>query len=249
VRDEYGDVMLVRTTNDIPALGTEWFLTGTIVQSADGLFLAEATRRRVGFDWQDSRTILLIAIGAVLVLLLGLIVWASLRPEAPLTETRDPLNVGTFTSHPPSPGGADFSRLPDLSSDITKTVPLPGGGTVSYDKTRRLLPGMLMLMDGANEHSPIYLYSQDSTDQVEIGRKSPDVSSGIRIDDRTATLSRHQAWIKYLSAEDRFQIRNGTAANPTVLNGQRLAAQEVADLPDESTLSMGAVNFKFVKKA
>jgi hypothetical protein len=254
-RDEYGDLLLVRTTNDLPKVGTELLVTGTVVTREEGadaagqpirtVFIAEAGRGRTGFgiDWQDSRTVLLIAIGSVLLLLLGLIVWASLRPETQAAGLTLPPGEGLSRPVLGDPG----ELPPDLVDQVTKTVPYEGG-VVAYEKTRRMLPGVLTVMDGDRGQSSVPLYSNDGSNEVEIGRKSPDATRGIRIEDRTATLSRHQAWIKYLSGEDRFQIRNGDATNPTVLNGRQLDPHEIAELTDGSMLSMGAIKFRFAKQ-
>ncbi len=83
--------------------------------------------------------------------------------------------------------------------------------------------------------------------EVEIGRESPDVTDGVRIEDKANTLSRRQARLVYSAQTGEFRLVNlaGGDSNPTVINGRRMASNETVLLRNDDILEMGNIRLKF----
>ncbi len=121
--------------------------------------------------------------------------------------------------------------------------------TADY-RTTKILPGKLIMLNdqnGAEETAVIYLTDPSGRGAVEIGRESPDVTSGVRIKDKANTLSRRQARLVYSARSGEFRLVNlaGEDSNPTVINGRRMANQETVPLENDDILQMGAVRLRF----
>jgi hypothetical protein len=122
--------------------------------------------------------------------------------------------------------------------------------TVKVYKTTKVMPATLTVLDGEAETDVIHLYDHTGTGEVELGRESPEANSGIRIKDKTNTVSRRQATIQYLSSSKTFWLTNlaGLTSNPTVLNGRELGENESAELSDGDTVIFGALKARFRTK-
>ncbi len=122
--------------------------------------------------------------------------------------------------------------------------------TVKVYKTTKVLPGKLVVVENKQETDVIHLTDQSGRGEVEIGRDSPDITSGIRIKDRTNTLSRRQARIAYSASSRQFSVVNlaGDASNPTIVNGRQMTENESLALKDGDVLVMGNVEMKFRQK-
>ena len=118
--------------------------------------------------------------------------------------------------------------------------------TVQVYRTQRVLPGRLMVdRDGHKEAIP--LYADPGSWEVSIGRESPGVTVGIRIKDKTNTVSRTQAAIKYDRESEKFTLVNkaGEGSNPTVVNGKRLKEDEQVPLTHDDRVRMGVLEATF----
>ena len=122
--------------------------------------------------------------------------------------------------------------------------------TVKAFKTTKVLPGLLVVLDGTKETDTIHLSDQSGHGEIEIGRDSPDATGGIRIKDKTNTLSRRQAKILYTPASREFKLHNlvGDGGNPTAINGRLMHENEAIVLNDGDRLTMGSVDLLFRHK-
>jgi hypothetical protein len=119
--------------------------------------------------------------------------------------------------------------------------------TVKAFKTSKVLPGRLIVIDNSNETDVIHLSDQSGRGEVEIGRDSPDATGGIRIKDKTNTLSRRQAKLTYDATKREFRLLNliGDSGNPSSINGRLMHEAESVVLSDGDVLTMGNVELKF----
>ena len=122
--------------------------------------------------------------------------------------------------------------------------------TVKVYKTTKVLPGTLVVLENRQETDVIHLSDQSGRGEIEIGRDSPDVTDGIRIKDKTNTVSRRQARLTYSAGERAFNLCNlaGDASNPTVVNGRQMSERESVVLHDGDSLVMGSVEMRFRQK-
>lgn len=207
-----------------------------VQQQAEQQRMAEEARREADANRQRTYLITGIAIAAVVLVAVALLLMRR-RPE--LVVEHAP------TWEPPSPPvGGDTLQEP-LSAPM-------GGGiddykTVKVYKTTKVLPGRLVVMENRKESDIIHLTDQSGRGEIEIGRDSPDVTSGIRIKDRSNTLSRRQARLVYSAPSREFKLVNlaGDHSNPTVVNGRQMEDQESVVLKDGDLLTMGSVEMKF----
>ena len=148
------------------------------------------------------------------------------------------------------------ASLPARSTPIPSTGSAPVASssvddfkTVRVYKTTKVLPGTLVVLETGQETDTIYLSDQSGRDEIEIGRDSPDIAGGIRIKDKTNTLSRRQARILYSTSDKQFKLLNlaGEASNPTMINEREMSGNETVVLNDNDVLRMGNVELKFKK--
>jgi hypothetical protein len=238
LKDRYLDVILVKTTDQLPELKSEYQVTGVAQPDAASKETFILEKQRVAIPQTPpaapppppappSRNYRpLIAIGAVVLVLVGIAIWLMRRQRSTAAPT----------------DGAEASPPPPAAIDDFKTV--------KVYKTTKVLPGTLVVLEGGRETDIIYLSDQSGRGEVEIGRDSPDASGGIRIKDRTNTVSRRQARLVYSANTGVFRVVNLATeqSNPTTVNGKAVAANESVALSDEDTLGMGSMELKFRKR-
>jgi hypothetical protein len=193
---------------------------------------AEATRQRL--------VIALVAVGG-----LALLVGAVLLFRRKSVETTTP--AGNVPGMPPLSPAAP-------SAPLSTAPPAPAAGTTVQDfktvkvfKTTKVWPGRLVVLENKQETDVIPLSDQSGRGEVEIGRDSPDATVGIRIKDKTNTLSRKQARIEYTPDRREFRLVNlaGEGSNPTAFNGRQMKENESVVLKDGDVLLMGSIEMKF----
>jgi len=263
LRDRYGDLILVRSTEAVPDVNTEVTITGVALRDADtqAVYVSESRRgtpppttappatpppaagsptSKPAADAEpppaDNTNLHLLGIGGAVVVLIGIALFLMRRKVAL------------------APAAAS---TPFTAADAYKTVRTgpstegPGSvedyRTVKVYKTTKVLPAKLVAMQGAQETDMIHLYDQTGRGEVEIGRDSPDVHDGIRLKDASNTMSRRQARLVYAAASREFKITNlaGASSNPTVINGRDMKESETAALRDGDMLRLGNLEFRF----
>jgi hypothetical protein len=239
LRDRYLDVIAVKTTDKLPDLKSEYRVTGVAQLDAATreVFILEKSRVAIVPPSAPppppppppANYTLLIAIGAAVVVLIVIAVLLMRRQK--------PTGVPTASAD-----GAAVSLPASAAIDDFKTV--------KVYKTTKVLPGTLVVMEGGKETDIIYLSDQSGRGEIEIGRDSPDAAGGIRIKDRTNTVSRRQARLVYSADTRDFRVVNLATehSNPTTVNGKPLAENEGVLLSDGDTVGMGSLEVKFRKR-
>jgi hypothetical protein len=227
LKDRYLDVIAVKTTGKLPELKSEYRVTGVAQWDAatkEGSILEQpASPAPPPIPPVDHfLRNLLIGIGAAVVVLI-VIAALLMRRQKSADDAAAPL--------PPSAAVDDFK-------------------TVKVYKTTKVLPGTLVVMEGGKETDIIYLSDQSGRGEIEIGRDSPDVAGGIRVKDRTNTVSRRQARLVYSADTRDFRVVNLATeqSNPTTVNGKPLAANESVLLSEGDLVGMGSLEVKFRKR-
>lgn len=167
--------------------------------------------------------------------------WQAPRPVSPLSGP-DPTDLLRPTPSSPAPSPA-LSPAPEVPV-------LEDYKTVKSYKTSKTLPGRLVMLDDKRETDTIFLSDQNGRGEIEIGRDSPDAVGGIRIKDKTNTLSRRQAKLLYDSSRREFKLLNliGDAGNPTTHNDRVMHENEAIVLKEGDVLGMGNVELLFKQK-
>ena len=197
--------------------------------------------RKQNEEASQRQTILLVAIGAALVVLIGVAIFLMRRKPVDVLSPSGPAQVSTSSQAAPdySPhGAAEEHKIQEMVDDFK---------TVKVYKTTKVLPGKLIVLENCQETDIVHLTDQSGRGEIEIGRDSPDISGGIRIKDKTNTLSRRQARLLYSASAREFKLLNlaGDSSNPTIINGRQMTESETAVLKDGDTLSMGSIEMKF----
>ena len=237
LKDRYLDVIAVKTTDKLPELQSKYQVTGVAQLDATTkeVFILEQQRVAIVSPPQPMPPLpkynynLLIVIGAAVLVLIVIAVLLMRRQRS------------AGVSAAPADGAA-VSLPPSTTIDDFKTV--------KVYKTTKVLPGTLVVMEGGKETDIIYLSDQSGRGEIEIGRDSPDAAGGIRIKDRTNTVSRRQARLVYSADTRDFRVVNVATeqSNPTTVNGKPLAANESVLLSDGDTVGMGSLEVKFRKR-
>ena len=152
-----------------------------------------------------------------------------------------PESVPSYKPAPPPIPSAESAPVASPTVDDFKTV--------RVFKTTKVLPGTLVILENGQETDTIYLSDQSGRDAIEIGRDSPDIAGGIRIKDKTNTVSRRQARLLYSTSNKQFKLVNlaPETSNPTMINGRQMPGDETVVLNDNDVLRMGNVELKFRK--
>jgi hypothetical protein len=267
LKDRFGSLLLVRTTNPLPEITSELQVTGIALQDADtsDVYLTETRReiipsedklalererlaneqrekeRRAAEeaaqkrrDQQErTRMIILYAVSGAIIVLVAVGIALTMRRKSAAAPAAQPkkASAAPAAAATPSPSAATIEEF----------------NTVKVYKTTKFLPGKLIIMDKQQETDVIHLSDQTGRGEIEIGRDSPDTTNGIRIKDKSNTLSRRQARLLYSSAVREFKLLNlaGENSNPTVINGRQMAENETAVLKDGDILAMGSLQMKF----
>jgi len=119
--------------------------------------------------------------------------------------------------------------------------------TVKFYRSSKPLPGRFILIEGGRETHTVPLSDQTGKGEVEIGRDSGDIKTGIRIKDPSNTMSRRQARLVYTASTGEFRLVNlaGDQANPTLVNNRAVGLNEVVVLQDGDLVQMGRQEMKF----
>ena len=272
LKDRYGSTIVVRTVNKLPEINSEVLVTGVALVDADSkrFFISETKRKLIssasgdqpeadGGAWKQlpelPSTENLILIGFIAVGLLWVVLRLRRKKAAPTAYSPAP-PPGPSPSYKPAPAPEPVRPYQPAPPPIPSTGSAPVASssvddfkTVRVYKTTKVLPGTLVVLETGQETDTIYLSDQSGRDEIEIGRDSPDIAGGIRIKDKTNTLSRRQARILYSTSDKQFKLLNlaGEASNPTMINEREMSGNETVVLNDNDVLRMGNVELKFKK--
>jgi hypothetical protein len=221
------------------------------MEAEDARRAAEAQAEKNRMETQEKehyRTILFSVLGGAIVILVILGITLTFRrktqPKAlPAVAPGQPLYQPTSTQAS-QVAAANVGQAASISPSVDDYR------TVKVYKTTKVLPGKLVVVENHQESDTIHLTDQTGHGEIEIGRDSPDISSGIRIKDKSNTLSRRQAKLVYASATRDFKLINlaGESSNPTLINGKQMAENESVALKDGDMVTMGNLELKFRQK-
>jgi len=240
LRDRYGSLIQIRTDKSLPDINAHIEVQGVALEDPDfgDIYIQELSRIILDttpppLPPAESKLapILIVVIAVVLIALVGIIIWINKikQPPKPIT---------------------DKAKVEDeyATKKIPRVESVDDYKTVKVYKTVKALPGKLALMIEGIETDVFHLTDSTGRGEVPIGRVSPDVKAGIRIVDKTNTMSRKQAMILY--KDKRFFLLNvaGEDVNPTLINGQEMRKGEEVELKAGDEMEMGNVKLKFLSK-
>jgi FHA domain-containing protein len=137
----------------------------------------------------------------------------------------------------PGSAGSSAPRPPDAPSAqelVSSSAPRDG--------TMLLLPGRLEIVSGNDRMKEVRFVNVPGTDVVTFGRHEGETYTHVRVD--SPTVSRMHATMRY--SDRRWLIRNLSATNPVVLNGEPLPdVGNEQELHDGDRVEMGEVIFRF----
>ena len=253
---EHGASALIRLANQPLPIS----VTGTAIQNPESSEIHHVAAEtepisKHSEQWDKRRRL---ALAGTLMLILFMIAWRGSRPSASpppnrhYVRTPPPIPAALLGDNRPRVG--DRSHLTEYKTrKILPPKPVAVDGRAEEPaeyRTTKILPAKLLVSDdrnGAQETEVIYLTDPSGMGEVEIGRESPDLTDGVRIKDKTNTVSRRQARIVYSAQTREFRLVNlvGKDSNPTAINGRRMTNQETVLLGNDDILQMGTIQLKF----
>jgi hypothetical protein len=257
LKDDYGDVIKVRTSGEKPETNGRYRITGpvgvdtTVVPPE--LFISEESRVdlwKPGTNVKSEKDLggsgvtqlpvgLVAAVVVVLLILAGLLTWTFARRRqadttAVVTATPPPATTGF------GPTGAE--PVPQKVEGHTIKISVPPEGTL------KLLPGRLVVVAGDDTVKEISFYrvKGQSTPEVTFGRVEGPPYTHVQL--KKMTVSSRQAKLTYL--DNQWVLTNFAppTSNPTRHNGGDLAVDGQVKLSDGDKIEMGEVKFEFRAK-
>lgn len=249
-----GTVLPVHTLRTLPRIGRRYAVTGPLSGNArDSLYLVEKARWSVGLAsssngngtraqaGDSTRASILIYVlgGAIVLVMVGLVgVLVYIR-------RRDPSGSSDGSS-PQAGGGYDLATAEASGRVIendTLKMRIPSGDGLSA------LPGRLVVQSGLDDVSEIRFYTTDGEQAAPITFGRTDGSSFDHVQLKTRSVSNWQAKVVYDATEDRCTLVNYAVeyVRPTRVNGRVLEKRESVELRDGDRLSMGDIEFTFMK--
>jgi hypothetical protein len=255
--DRMRDLIWIRTSQDLPAVGRAIGVVGTarydpvrgfVYVEEQERFPISAGEPELGSSPEagpagvvSSRfPAALVWAGALGLALVGLLALKTVGRR--LFRLRGPSgSVGPAIGAQPPPGEVE---------KVVSNEPSQASSGASVGAPGKFWPAEFVVMEGGVECRVIPLSDDSGSGEIEIGRASPEISQGIRIEDDSLLISRRQAKVRFLPDGGIFTLVNlaGVDSNPTVLNGRRLAVNESVPLRDGDEIEMGCLSMRFRTK-
>jgi hypothetical protein len=230
--DSCPNPLTIRTT-DLPPVGRNYSVTGTIIQdpaNANAPLMKEISRQEPGM----SSMIKYILIGAAAVFLILIIilivVLAKPKQKAPAMETIRPMS-------PPSGPAPDLGRTTKIPPSATMPAAAPSGG--GRTQVFVSLGADIVVDKGPDKGKEFTLHKQVTS----IGRPGSR-KNDIELNDDT--VSKEQSSVYYDGSKKEFSIANESMTNPTKVNGQSISGPIVLD--NEAVIEMGRSVLRFRKQ-
>ncbi len=248
LRDRFGSLIQIRTDKKLPEINTKVQVEGVALEDPEfgDIYIQELNTLSFEMgDGKDERSpivskenewipYLIILIIVVLVALVVLIIWMNKVQKEPIKE-------GVKVKEEREAINGEIEE--DLEVENVKEY-----NTVKVYETVKALPGKLAILREGKETDSFHLTDSTGKDEIPIGRESPDIKEGIRIIDKSNTMSRWQAKILYRNKK--FYLLNiaGEEVNPTIVNGKKLEKDEEVELNLSDVMEMGNVKLKLIPK-
>lgn len=235
IRDDYGGVIDVRTSDELPTPGERFEVRGIVTSDpALEIFIDERSRTSLAKDsepapaqqgppwWLWTLIVAIVVVFVVLIVLLIILLVGRKRPGAAVE------------------GPAGAGELPSPSKELKgKTIKLhsPPPGTM------KLLPGYLEVVSGEEKVKEVRFFMPKGQLDYEFtfGRDEGPPYSHIQLEH--GTVSSRQA--KLIYADNAFRLINYSTTNPTKVSDKNLGENESAKLQDGDTIEMGIVKFVY----
>lgn len=246
LRDRFGSNITVRTTSILPDNNTTITVRGTftegIIAGTRTYYISEVSRGSTQSEdlWL---TIALIALGVIILILIIILLIKYFGkspipiPEPKPTPTPEPTPTPTPTPTPRPTPTLNPSTPPIMVDNPTIKI----FGT--HDKTIRILPGRLSILEGIEGQKEIKFLSPPNSrnNEFTFGRNPGRTYSHFQL--KSPTVSREQA--KILISRDTYTLINYSQANPTAVNGEPLGVNDSYQLNSGDVISMGEVSLRF----
>jgi hypothetical protein len=277
LKDSYGDIIMVRTTGAFPTVGERYRVSGpvSIDPEMNRPYISEQRRSQLsgttasdtdsgddqnrdesaGGDGITANTILLMAIGIVVLLLFGLLIYVLYQRQRPQVaaqggsslsaDTPPPTSEGGDSAGDGSPGQASRESGPepeDVVQDETVKMHVPPEGTLKF-------LGSLEVVAGLDDIERIPLHRPPGQDgeeaEITIGRASGPPYKHVELKPRT--VSSKQA--KLIHDGDCKVVNYASKeSNPTRVNGRPMELNESVEIEDGDVLTMGEVELRYSDK-
>ncbi|MEX2282477.1 MAG: FHA domain-containing protein [Gemmatimonadota bacterium] len=144
----------------------------------------------------------------------------------------DPFPIQTDRTFSPQPSAVESNH--DEESGVVRVAKPPEG-------TLQLLPGRFEIVSGTDRKKEIRFVKPPGAAVVTFGRDPGAGHTHIQVD--SPTVSRMHASMRFETG--RWHIKNLSATNPVIVNGQPLPADDEQQLNDSDQVEMGDVIFRF----
>lgn len=260
LRDDWGGVLKIRTSKDLPKINEKYIVTGPIgidlSVTPNEVYLSEEIRKlesEIGTVptgapviseekptiamptkkwWQRTSSLLLLGLIVIgLAIVITFFFAFARKREEP--ETIFEVEKGKALEK-------EEIRIPEpeqvLEGDTVKMAMPPAG-------TLKMLPGRLIVLQGDTKVKEIRFYKTKAEDENEItfGRAAGKPYSHIQL--KEMTVSAKQAKIIY--AGKKFTLINYSKTNPTRVNDIEIEENGMIELKDGDKIQMGEVIFEF----
>jgi len=241
LRDNWGETVLVRTSQELPDFDKRWAVTGVVSVEPNGtMYVSETSRIEVAAEKtpppapapskpaRESLDPVLkyLIIAAVTIFVILVVILVSMMIKR--LKTSEPTVTETFNPAP----------IDDVGKTVVMKKAPPG--------TLKLLPGKFIVLKGEEVHKEIrFQIPKDQTKkEFTFGRQEiPDQNPYGHIQLKEGSVSRLHAKVIY--TPDGVSLVNYSTVNPTTLNTTSLAENETVNLKDGDIITMGAVEFKY----
>lgn len=244
LRDRFASLIQIRTDEELPEINTKIKLDGIALEDPEfgDIYIQELKRFVEKREEEDAPIVskenkwipyLIAIIIVVFVALVVLIIWMNKIQKEPMKEEKR------------EKGREEIKEKVERDLEVEEVAEY---NTVKVYKTVKALPGKLAILREGKETDPFHLTDSTGKGEIPIGRESPDIKEGIRIIDKSNTMSRRQAKILYRNKK--FYLLNiaGEEVNPTIVNGKELEKGEEVELNLGDIMEMGNVKLKLISK-
>lgn len=251
LKDNWGGLILVRTSGTLPQMGTRYSVQGVVTKDAtrNGQpVILEQSRSPIidGVDGGGGNNgggfpmeYVLVFAGIAFILLLAALLWI-LRSRS----------VDTTIPKTPIPGNISLAETPPLqtppaptlvNSRVTESrtikMQTPAAATV------KMLPGYLEVLGDDGDLKEIRLFHPpgDSTPEITFGRAEGRALGHVQL--KPETVSKRQAALAFEDGD--FRLVNYSDVNATRVDNTTLGVNESCTLSGGELIEMGEVRFRF----
>jgi len=249
LEDDYGYRIKIQTSGELPSVKRKIRVWGTLAADQSGM---ELNLSMQGFAYSDTpensapqKTPAAHKGYKGFIFIWSLLLSAAVAAGAVFLILRKRNTVRDFLPAQGSPEGAQRNTVEQVDSAATIKIDLNKINIMPLAPTVKLLPGHFIITKGSNQGKTLPICFKE----VIIGRACPnDPQNKIAIEDSFKTISRNQAIVTFENGV--FFIVNKVdpaSKNSICLNGVLMKKDQKSCLTNNSVLSVGYVEIKFVE--